>query len=51
MKGELKIRKGQKDSLLGFYRKRNIHNKIGIRYIKEGKTKTVFFDYLEPIVI
>jgi hypothetical protein len=51
MKGELKLRKGQKQSLLGFYRKESSHSRIGVRYIKNEEVKTVFFDYLDPIVI
>jgi hypothetical protein len=44
MKGELKLRKGQKNSLLGFYRRSNHHNRIGVRYIKDEEVKTAFFD-------
>ena len=51
MKGELKLRKGQKNNLLGFYRKSNHHNRIGVRYIKNEEVKIVFLDYLDPIVI
>lgn len=51
MKGELKLRKGQKNKLLGFYRKNNNQTRIGIRYIKNDEVKTKFFDYLDPIVI
>jgi hypothetical protein len=50
-KGELKLRKGQKNNLLGFYRRSHHHNRIGVRYIKDDKIMTAFFDYLDPIVI
>jgi hypothetical protein len=50
-KGELKLRKGQKYQLLGFHRKQNHHNKIGIRYVLQGRQHTQFFDYSDPIVI
>ena len=51
MKGELKLRKGQKNKLLGFYRMHNNQNRIGVRYIKNDEIKTKFFDYLDPIFI
>lgn len=51
MKGELKLRKGQKNSLLGFYRKSREHSRIGVRYISNGEVHTAFFDYLDPIII
>lgn len=51
MKGELKLRRGQKNCLLGFYHKRHENNRIGVRYIKNGELKTAFFDEMDPIII
>jgi Holliday junction resolvase len=50
-KNELKIRKGDKSKLLGFYRKDNSHNLIGVRYSREGSSKIKFFHIDDPLMI
>jgi len=51
MKGELKLRKGDKSSLLGFYRRDATHNRIGVRYTRGIESTVEYFDYLDPIVL
>ena len=49
MKGELKIRKGEKNGLLGFYFNDQQSNKIAVRYSYKKQTKLVFYDEEDPI--
>jgi hypothetical protein len=49
MKGELKLRKGDKSILLGFYRTSPEQTRIGLRYRQGEATKTVFFDHQEAL--
>ena len=50
-KGELKLKKGDKSKVLGFFRKDKTHKKIGIRYKREEKEYLQFFDASDSISI
>jgi hypothetical protein len=50
-KNELKLRKGDKSKILGFYRKNSNCNKIGVRYSRQGVMRVEYFNYNDAILI
>ena len=47
----MKLRKGDKSSLLGFHRKDAKHTKIGVRYTINEHIFAKYFDFNDHIII